>query len=69
MMKRDGFQHYKNIHVVDLSVFGVLLVLALADCVLGFFGSRPDIQALRFVCQLLAWVPEGIGAVDIIVFS
>jgi hypothetical protein len=51
MMKRDGFQHYKNIHVVDLIAFGVLRVLVLADCVLGFFGSGRDIPLSRFVAN------------------
>jgi hypothetical protein len=51
MMKMDGFQHYRNIHVVDLIAFGVLLVLVLDDCVLGFFGSGRDILASHFVDQ------------------
>ena len=55
MMKRDGFQHYKNIHVVDLIAFGVLRVLVLFDCVLEFFGSGRDIPLSRFVDQRLAW--------------
>ena len=61
MMKMDGFQHYKNIHVVDLIAFGVLRVLVLAGCVLGFFGFGRDIPLSHFVVQRLVLALEGIA--------
>jgi hypothetical protein len=48
MMKMDGFQHYKNIHVVDLIAFGVLRVLVLVIV----FSDFLDLGEI-FRCRIL----------------
>jgi hypothetical protein len=62
MMKMDDFQRYRNIHVVDLIAFGVLLVFVLDDCVLGFFGSGRDILAdIKKTQPMRKFAPEKLG--------